>query len=112
MDPESADVTGHDVTTITCVCGNTVSDEGLIQANSEGIPVHVGATPTGWPNGLWMRTATPSVPRAAGCTVTRSSKRQGPRRLLSWSMSPPGRLTDRGWVSRSSFPGRSRGPVR
>lgn len=42
MDTETADVTGHDVTTITCVCGNTVSKDGLIQANSEGIPVYIG----------------------------------------------------------------------
>lgn len=42
MDTETADVIGHDVTTITCVCGNTVSKDGLIQANSEGIPIHSG----------------------------------------------------------------------
>ncbi len=42
MDTETADVTGHDVTTITCVCGNTVSQDGLIQANSQGVPVYVG----------------------------------------------------------------------
>ena len=43
MDTEAADVIGHDVTTITCVCGNTVSRDGLIQANSQGVPVYVGA---------------------------------------------------------------------
>ncbi|UVJ39000.1 hypothetical protein [Arthrobacter sp. CJ23] len=42
MDAETADVIGHDVTTITCVCGNTVSKDGLIQANSEGVPVYAG----------------------------------------------------------------------
>ncbi|MDP9693799.1 UNVERIFIED_ORG: hypothetical protein J2X79_001351 [Arthrobacter globiformis] len=42
MDTEAADVIGHDVTTITCVCGNTVSKDGLIQANSQGVPVYVG----------------------------------------------------------------------
>ena len=42
MDSETADVIGHDVTTITCVCGNTVSTDGLIQANSEGVPVFIG----------------------------------------------------------------------
>lgn len=42
MDAETAEVTGHDVTTISCVCGNTVSRDGLIQANSEGVPVHSG----------------------------------------------------------------------
>jgi hypothetical protein len=40
MGTETAGVTGHDVTTITCVCGNTVSEDGLIQANSQGIPVY------------------------------------------------------------------------
>ncbi|MET3175318.1 UNVERIFIED_ORG: hypothetical protein ABIB52_003182 [Arthrobacter sp. UYCu721] len=29
MDPETADVVGHDVTTITCVCGNTVIAEAI-----------------------------------------------------------------------------------
>ena len=42
MDTETADVIDHDVTTITCVCGNTVSKDGLIQANSQGVPVHIG----------------------------------------------------------------------
>ncbi|MGY4540923.1 hypothetical protein ACVWY0_000831 [Arthrobacter sp. UYNi723] len=42
VDTETADVIGHDVTTITCVCGNTVSKDGLIQANSEGVPVFIG----------------------------------------------------------------------
>jgi hypothetical protein len=51
MDTEFADVIDHDVTTITCVCGNTVSNEGLIQANSQGIPVHIGAS-TPVPAGL------------------------------------------------------------
>ena len=51
METEFADVTGHDVTTITCVCGNTVSGEGLIQADSEGIPVH-GDDSTPVPAGL------------------------------------------------------------
>ncbi|MFE4836245.1 hypothetical protein ACFRAU_16390 [Arthrobacter sp. NPDC056691] len=51
MDAETAVVTGHDVTTITCVCGNTVSQDGLIQANSDGVPVHAGAN-TAVPAGL------------------------------------------------------------
>jgi len=41
-DPETADVIGRDVTTISCVCGNTVSQDGLIQANAEGVPVYIG----------------------------------------------------------------------
>ena len=45
MDTETADVIGHDVTTITCVCGNTVSKDGLIQANSQGVPVYIGQHP-------------------------------------------------------------------
>lgn len=55
MDTETAEVAGHDVTTISCVCGNTVSQDGLIQANSEGVPVYIGEdTPVppelaGWP---------------------------------------------------------------
>jgi hypothetical protein len=42
VDTETANVIGHDVTTITCVCGNTVSQAGLIQANSQGVPVYAG----------------------------------------------------------------------
>ena len=42
MDSETADVIDHDVTTITCVCGNTVAKDGLIQANSQGVPVYIG----------------------------------------------------------------------
>ncbi|MCP9001478.1 hypothetical protein NFC73_17355 [Pseudarthrobacter sp. RMG13] len=42
VDTETAEVIDHDVTTITCVCGNTVSKDGLIQANSEGVPVFSG----------------------------------------------------------------------
>ena len=44
MDAETANVIGHDVTTITCVCGNTVSQAGLIQANSQGVPVYAGGS--------------------------------------------------------------------
>ena len=44
MDTEMAEVIDHDVTTITCVCGNTVSKDGLIQANSQGVPVYAGGT--------------------------------------------------------------------
>ena len=51
MDTEFAQVIDHDVTTITCVCGNTVGNEGLIQANSEGIPVY-GGSDTPVPAGL------------------------------------------------------------
>ncbi|MET1087604.1 MAG: hypothetical protein ABWY04_10870 [Arthrobacter sp.] len=45
MGTETARVTGHDVTTITCVCGNTVSQDGLIQADSRGVPVSGGESP-------------------------------------------------------------------
>jgi hypothetical protein len=69
MDSETAGVTGHDVTTITCVCGNTVSQDGLIQANSEGVPVHLGentAVPAGlaeWPADEDLYTLCPSCGR-------------------------------------------------
>ena len=69
MDPETADVTGHDVTTITCVCGNTVGKDGLIQANSEGVPVHSGeSTPVPaelaeWPADEDLYTLCPSCGR-------------------------------------------------
>lgn len=69
MDTEFAQVTGHDVTTITCVCGNTVSDEGLIQANSQGIPIHAGGdtpVPDGlaeWPEDEDLYTLCPSCGR-------------------------------------------------
>ena len=69
MDTEFAQVNGHDVTTITCVCGNTVSDEGLIQANSQGMPVHAGGdtpVPDGlaeWPEDEDLHTLCPSCGR-------------------------------------------------
>ena len=69
MDIETADVTGHDVTTITCVCGNTVSQSGLIQCNSQGIPVYIGANtaiPAGlakWPEDEDLYTLCPSCGR-------------------------------------------------
>jgi hypothetical protein len=69
MDTEIADVIDHDVTTITCLCGNTVSNEGLIQANSEGIPVQAGgAAPVRpglaeWPEDEDLYTLCPSCGR-------------------------------------------------
>ena len=69
MDSETADVVDHDVTTITCVCGNTVSKDGLIQANSQGVPVHLGdATPVPaglaeWPADEDLYTLCPSCGR-------------------------------------------------
>ena len=69
MDTEFAEVIDHDVTTITCVCGNTVSNEGLIQANSHGVPVHIGAdtpVPAGlapWPADEDLYTLCPSCGR-------------------------------------------------
>lgn len=50
MDTEYAEVEENDVESITCVCGNTCSDEGMIQANPEGIAVHLSNTPV--PAGL------------------------------------------------------------
>jgi hypothetical protein len=75
MSTEFAGVTGHDVTTITCVCGNTVSDDGLIQANSEGLPVHLGGgtpVPAGlaeWPGDEDLYTLCPSCGRVYHDTV-------------------------------------------
>ncbi|HKS02858.1 MAG TPA: hypothetical protein VJS86_14390 [Arthrobacter sp.] len=75
MDTEFADVIGHDVTTITCVCGNTVSNEGLIQANSDGMPVHLGRdtpVPAGlapWPEDEDLYTLCPSCGRVYHDTV-------------------------------------------
>ena len=69
MDTENADVIGHDVTTITCVCGNTVSQAGLIQANSQGVPVYAGgntAVPAGlaeWPADEDLYTLCPACGR-------------------------------------------------
>jgi hypothetical protein len=69
MEAETADVTGHDVTTITCVCGNTVSRDGLIQANSEGVPVYSGGTTpvpaelAEWPEDEDLYTLCPSCGR-------------------------------------------------
>ena len=69
MDTEFAQVIDHDVTTITCVCGNTVSNEGLIQANSEGTPVYGGGdtpVPAGlavWPEDEDLYTLCPSCGR-------------------------------------------------
>lgn len=38
---EYAVVENNDVESLTCVCGNSSSDEGLIQADSDGVPVHI-----------------------------------------------------------------------
>lgn len=69
MDTETAEVVDHDVTTITCVCGNTVSKDGLIQANSDGVPIYIGdntAVPAGlasWPEDEDLYTLCPSCGR-------------------------------------------------
>ncbi len=67
MDAEFATVKGHDVTTITCICGNTVSKDGLIQANSKGIPIYAGDDiPDGlaaWPDDGELFTLCPSCGR-------------------------------------------------
>jgi len=67
MDAEYAAVDGHDVTTITCVCGNTVSKDGLIQANSRGFPIYAGDdVPAGlapWPADEDLYTLCPSCGR-------------------------------------------------
>lgn len=68
MDTETADVVGHDVTTITCVCGNTVSTDGLIQANAQGVPVYSREAPAPpelaeWPADEDLYTLCPSCGR-------------------------------------------------
>lgn len=69
MDAEFAEVMDHDVTSITCVCGNTVGGEGLIQANSQGMPVHgddntpVPAGLAKWPDDEDLYTLCPSCGR-------------------------------------------------
>jgi hypothetical protein len=68
VDTENAQVIDHDVTTITCVCGNTVSKDGLIQANSQGVPVHSGDTPAPpelaqWPKDEDLYTLCPACGR-------------------------------------------------
>ena len=75
MDTETADVVDHDVTTITCVCGNTVSQNGLIQCNSQGIPVYIGEdtpVPAGlarWPEDEDLYTLCPSCGRVYRDTI-------------------------------------------
>lgn len=75
MDTETAEVIGHDVTTIVCVCGNTVSKDGLIQANSDGVPVYNGEnTPVPaelaeWPADEDLYTLCPSCGRVYSDSV-------------------------------------------
>ena len=46
---EYADVTDNAIDTITCVCGNSCSDEGMPQCNANGVVFHlsVGEVPEG-----------------------------------------------------------------
>jgi hypothetical protein len=79
MDTEFATVSGHDVTTITCVCGNTVAKEGLIPANSNGVPIHAGPdVPAGlapWPEDGELFTLCPSCGRVySDSTVEETGK--------------------------------------
>lgn len=73
MDTESATVNGHDVTTIICVCGNAVGKEGLIPANSDGVPIHPGPdVPAGlarWPDDGELFTLCPSCGRVYSDSV-------------------------------------------
>jgi hypothetical protein len=47
--PEFAEVIDNDPESITCVCGNTCSGEGMIQCDSSGIAYHLllGEVPEG-----------------------------------------------------------------
>lgn len=38
---EHADVTDNAIDTITCICGNSCSDEGMPQCNEDGIVFHL-----------------------------------------------------------------------
>jgi hypothetical protein len=46
---EYADVTDNAIDTITCVCGNSCSDEGMPQCDADGIVFHlsIGEVPAG-----------------------------------------------------------------
>jgi hypothetical protein len=68
MDTEIADVIDNDVASLTCVCGNSASDEGMIAANSDGFPVFIeeGEVPEGlaeWPEDDDIHTLCPSCGR-------------------------------------------------
>jgi hypothetical protein len=51
---EYAEVIGGEPQSLTCVCGNTAHDKGLIDTNDEGVPVHSEFTTT-VPDGLAER---------------------------------------------------------
>jgi hypothetical protein len=51
---EYADVIDGEPDSLTCVCGNTANDAGLVCANDEGLPVHSGSS-TPVPDGLAER---------------------------------------------------------
>lgn len=68
MDTEIADVIDNDVASLTCICGNSASDEGMIAANSDGFPVYIeeGETPAGlagWPEDDDIHTLCPACGR-------------------------------------------------
>jgi hypothetical protein len=68
MDTEIADVIDNDVASLTCICGNSASDEGMIAANSDGFPVYIeeGEVPAGlagWPEDDDIHTLCPSCGR-------------------------------------------------
>lgn len=65
---EAAEVIDHDVASLTCVCGNSAGDEGMIPANSDGFPVYIeeGEAPAGlaeWPEDDDIHTLCPSCGR-------------------------------------------------
>jgi hypothetical protein len=68
MDTEIAEVIDNDIASLTCICGNSASDEGMIAANSDGFPVYVeeGKVPAGlaaWPEDDDIHTLCPSCGR-------------------------------------------------
>lgn len=65
---EQAEVTDNDVTSLTCICGNSAGDEGMLAATADGFPVHIeeGEVPAGlapWPEDDDVHTLCPSCGR-------------------------------------------------
>lgn len=64
MDSRLAEVIDNNVASLICACSNSVSNEGLIAANSGGFPVHIeeGEVPAGlaeWARGRRIHTLCP-----------------------------------------------------
>lgn len=101
---EAGEVIGNDVVSLTCVCGNSADGEGMITANSDGLPgLHRGrrGSPRARLNGPKTMTSTLSAPLADGSTATPTLSATGRHlssTLLTWRK------------ARSPRPSRSTGP--